>query len=466
MLNRRDAMLRLGQLGLGGVTLPALLGAERAAHALSAPGELVRLTGGRARSCILVFLWGGPSQNDMWDMKPHAPEGIRSIFRPMATRVPGVHICEHMPLLARHMDKIALVRSMSHASNIHEPSVYHTLTGKINNTLVVPRNQRRRTDFPNFGGFLSTLLPTGALPTSVTIPRPVGHDGVTYAGTYSGWLGPQHDPMELKEAPNSRDRATHPIELGPDLSMSRLQARRGLLEMLDQQDHFLQSSRAAEGLGGFYEQAHRMLTSPAARNAFNLEREPAYLRDHYGRNEYGESFLLSRRLVESGVRLVSIAWMYFMSNGRIANVWDTHGGTGGLGNATGFDMLRANYCIPPLDRGLSALLDDLEQRGLLDETLVVAVGEFGRTPRINPTQGREHWGPCYCALLAGGGIRGQVYGASDATGAYPRDKPVAPEDLLATIYHALGIAPDTEVRDREGRPTRICDGRPVTRLFA
>jgi hypothetical protein len=209
-----------------------------------------------------------------------------------------------------------------------------------------------------------------------------------------------------------------------------------------------------------------MIASPTARRAFHLDLEPAYVRERYGRNEYGESFLLARRMVEAGVRLVSVIWMYFMPNGRISNVWDTHGGTAGLGSIGGFDMLKAPYCIPPLDRAYSALLEDLHQRGLLEETLVVTVGEFGRTPRINNTQGREHWGPCYSALLSGGGIRGgQIYGSSDALGAYPRANPVSPEDLLATIYEALGIDPHFEIYDRERRPQRICDGTPVTALF-
>lgn len=457
MLNRRDAMLRLGQIGLGSLALPGLLGAE----ASSTP------TGRRtARSCILLYLWGGPSQQDMWDMKPNAPDGMRSQFGLMHTVVPGIDICDQMPLLARQTDKIAFIRSMSHPSTVHEPSVYHTLTGHRNDTLISPRNMRRRTDSPMFGSFVSALSPASAMPANVTIPRPIGHDGVTYSGTYAGWLGPRHDPMELREAPNSNERAAHPLDLPADMNNSRLIARRGLLNLLDQHDRNLQNGRTTEALGAFHEQAYRMLASAEARRAFNIELEPATLRDRYGRNEYGESFLLARRLIESGVRLVSVIWMYFMPNGRIANVWDTHGGTPGLGSIGGFDMLRANYCLPPLDRAYSALLEDLHQRGLLEETLVVTMGEFGRTPRLNPTAGREHWGPCYTALLAGGGIRGgQVYGASDNIGAYPRDNPVSPEDLLATIYHALGIAPDTEVHHRDGRPMRICDGRAITGLF-
>jgi hypothetical protein len=460
MLHRRDAMIRLGQVGLGALTLPGLLHAEQSAAPAATPRRR------HARSCILLYLWGGPPQNDMWDLKPDAPQGIRSIFRPIRTAVPGLDVCDQMPLFARHTDKVAVIRSMSHPSTVHEPSVYHTLTGKQNPTLVAPRNFRRRSDFPFFGSVLAHFAPPGPLPAAVTVPRPIGHDGITYAGTHAGWLGPRADPMEPRAAPNSADQPAHALGLPAGVDAPRLRGRRGLLGAIEDADRRLQVGRASEAHGGFREQAFRMVASPEARRAFDLERELPAVRDRYGRNEYGESFLLARRLVEAGVRLVSVIWMYIMPNGRVANVWDTHGGTAGLGGVGGFDMLRAHYCIPPLDRAYSALLEDLAQRGLLDETLVVTTGEFGRTPRINGQQGREHWGPCYSALLAGGGVRGgQVYGASDRAGAYPRDNPVAPEDLLATVYEALGVAPDSEIRDREGRPLRICDGRPVPALF-
>jgi hypothetical protein len=462
MLNRRDAMIRLGQFGFGAAALPGLL---RAADAMPQTPRSGR-AGGRAKSVILLYLWGGPPQQDMWDLKPDTPETIRSEFRPIHTRIPGIQLCDQLPLLAGHTDKLCVLRSMSHDSVVHEPSVYYTLTGKKNPTLSVPRNQRKRSDYPNFGAMLSAHTPAGDLPTCVTVPRPIGHDGVTYAGTYAGWLGPRHDPMELKAAPNTNDVASHPLDFAPGLDATRLIARRGLVDLLDRHDRALQSARSTEGLGGYHEQAHRMITSSTARRAFLLDQESTALRDRYGHNEYGESFLLARRLVEAGVKLVSVNWMYIMPNGKVSNVWDTHGGIGGLNNVGGFDMLRAHYCLPPLDRAFSALLEDLEARGLLEETLVVVTGEFGRTPRINSTQGREHWGPCYGALLAGGGVRGgQVLGASDKMGAYVRDFPISPEDLLATIYHALGIAPDADVKDREGRPVRMCEGRPVLQVF-
>lgn len=455
MLNRRDAMIRLGQFGSGALTLPGLLQAAE-----SAP------RGARQKSCILVYLWGGPPQQDMWDMKPDAPEGIRSIFRPIQTNVPGIQLCDHLPMLARQADKLALVRSVTHPSTVHEPSVYRTLTGKIDNTLVVPRNQRSRRNFPNFAGMLTALTPPAGMPTTVTIPRPIGHAGVTYAGTYAGWLGPRCDPMEIREAPQTTERYSAPVDLAADLSTTRLQSRRGLLSVLDSTERHFQNTRATEGLNAFHEQAYRMLTSPAARRAFQMDQEPSWLRDRYGRNEYGESFLLARRLIESGVRLVSVIWMYISPTGVVSNIWDTHGGVGIPDGATGWSMLRAPYGLPPLDRAYSALLEDLHLRGLLDDTLVVAMGEFGRTPRLNPQQGREHWGPCYTVAFSGAGIRGgQVHGKSDQLAAYPSENPVSPEDVLATMYHALGVPESAEVHDREGRPVRVCEGKAIKGLF-
>jgi hypothetical protein len=238
-----------------------------------------------------------------------------------------------------------------------------------------------------------------------------------------------------------------------------------LLKLLEKQDATLQRTGGSE-LDGFRDQAMQMISSPKVREAFDLNREPSRLRDAYGRNEYGESFLLARRLVESGVKVVSVIWMYIMPNGGVANVWDNHGGTAGLGGITGFAMLKEKYCLPPLDRGLAALLEDLNDRGMLDRTLVAAAGEFGRTPKINSAQGRDHWGAAQTALFAGGGIRGgQVYGKTDKGAAYPTENPVSPDDFLATIYHTMGVEPAAMIRDRENRPHRLCDGSPVMGLF-
>jgi hypothetical protein len=461
MLSRRDAMIRLGQLGLGALTLPGLLDAEKAQARVAGAKRA-----GKAKSCIYLFLWGGPPQMDLWDMKPDAPDGYKSLFRPVQTCVPGIELCDQLPLLSKHTDKVAFVRSVTHPSDVHSPSVYHMLTGHPNSRLVDGQNPRRRGDFPNFGSVLAHFANRGPMPASVTVPRPIGHDGVTYAGTYAGFLGPRHDPMELSEAPSSKEQATHPVSLPPDVDLARLQARSGLVQLIEGQDRLLNKQPAAQNLGSFYEDAFRMLSSPVAKRAFDLRLEAPATRDRYGRNEYGDSFLLARRLVEAGVRLVSVIWMYMKPAGGVANVWDNHSGLNIFGAKTGYDLLKAPCCLPTLDRAYSALLEDLAQRGLLDETLVVAVGEFGRTPRINKDGGRDHWGKCQTALLAGGGIRGgQVYGRSDAHAAYVKDNPVAPEDLIATMHHAFGLSPEAEIRDREGRPHRICEGKPVTALF-
>ena len=462
MLDRRDAMLRLGTAGLGALALPNLLRAESTRGA-TAP----RAT---AKSCILLYLWGGPPQQDMWDMKPDAPEGIRSQFLPINTVTPGIQICDQLPQVARHTDKMAIVRSYTHPSNAHEVGVYHTLTGKINNALAVPRNQRNRNDFPCTGAIVSHFSPPGAMPASVTIPKPIGHDGVVYTGTYAGFLGAQHDPMELKSPGEVNVPPPHSLELLEGIDATRLQARFGLLKLLEEHDRAMQRAGALKGPPGleqFRAQAFRMLMSPEARGAFELAREPDKLRDRYGRNEYGESFLLARRLVESGVRLVTVVWSYIAPDGNVLNVWDNHGGTGSLGGITGYEMLKAKYCLPPLDQAYSALLEDLSVRGMLDETMVVMLGEFGRTPKINKAQGRDHWGACQSIVLAGGGIRGcQVYGSSDQHAAYPKSNPVAPEDVIATMFHALGIDPESTIYDRERRPHRASDGRPLVELFS
>lgn len=463
MLHRRDCMLRLGRWGAGGLTLPGLLraGRVRAVETPSAGGG-----GGRARRAILVYLWGGPPQQDMWDPKPEAPEGIRSQFGTIDTVVPGIQLCDQLPLLARHTDKLAIIRSLTHDSNNHEPSVYYTLTGRKNPSLVVPRNQRTRQDFPNLAGVVSRFTPVSGIPASVTWPRPIGHDGVTYAGTHAGFLGPAHDPLESAAAGEVAVGAAHNLDLPADLSNTRLLARRGLLEVLESQQRRWDAGLAA-GIDPYREQAYRMLADPAAKGAFDLRREPEAIRERYGRNEYGEGMLLARRLIEAGVRLVTMIWMYIAPDGNVVNVWDNHGGTGSLGGITGYAMLKEKYCLPPLDQGLSALLEDLHQRGLLDETLVAVYGEFGRTPKINAAAGRDHWGACQSVVLAGGGIQGgQVYGASDRQAAYPKSDPVAPEDLLATIYHALGIPTEAELPDAQNRPHRVCEGTPLAGLFS
>jgi uncharacterized protein DUF1501 len=457
-LSRRDLLLRLGGFGASGMTLPRLLEAERAQAATTARRA------SRAKSCILLYLWGGPPQQDMWDMKPDAPVGIRSEFKPIATNVAGIEISDQLPQVAKHADKFSIVRSLTHKSNDHIPSVFHTLTGRIDPTLAGAPRQRRRADFPMIGSVVAKFSPQASLPATATIPRPVGHDGVTYAGTNAGFLGPQYDPLELKPPGEVNAPPPHSLELPAEISEQRLAERFSLLERIEQGQRALDNSdaKSSAGLSVFREQAIRMLTSPEAKDALKVEKETDAMRDRYGRNQYGESFLAARRLVEAGVRLVTVVWYYIEPNGNVMNVWDNHG----TPSFSGYQMLKNHYCLPPLDQAYSALLEDLSQRGLLDETIVAMYGEFGRTPKINPNGGRDHWGAAQSALFAGGGIRGgQVYGATDSLAAHPRDHAVSPQDLVATIYRALGLPKETEIHDREGRPYRICEGQAIDALF-
>lgn len=454
MWHRRDAMIRLGQIGGTGLVLPGLLRAESTPRRSPAP---------TAKSCILIYLWGGPPQQDTFDLKPDAPEEIRGPFRPISTNVAGIQISDQLPRLARHADKFAIIRSLTHDSNNHEPSVYRTLTGRTNNNLVVPRNQRNRQDFPNVQGVVSMYRGGPGMPASVTLPRPIGHDGVTYSGTHAGFLGAGHDPFEFDSARGTSAKPVHRMDLPEGLDQTRLIARRGLLEILEEQDRLLERP---SGMDDVRARAFSMLVDPRAKRAFRVDEEPDPVRDRYGRNEWGETMLLARRLVEAGVRLVTMYWMYIAPNGSVVNVWDNHGGTGSLGGIGGYEMLKQPYCLPSLDQGMSALLEDLSDRGLLAETLVASYGEFGRTHRINKTAGRDHWGPCQSVLLAGGGIRGgQVHGASDRYAAYPSEDPVSPEELLATIYGALGVSADSILHDALGRPHRLVDAEPIPSLL-
>jgi len=470
MLHRRDAMLRLGTAAGGALTLPRLLHSDRlsASSTASVPSK--------PRNCIFLFMWGGQPQQDMWDMKPDAPTGIRSPYAPIQTTAPGIFLSDQMPLTAQQADKLAIIRSLNHTATDHGVSVFHALTGRA---MVPPRtfpaNARRRTDFPSINSMFSYLGEKSELPASIAIPRPIAHDGVRYAGTHAGFLGSLHDPVELGQVYNHVELGPRadagdsvPLTLPNDISTARLLARRGLLGVLEDQDRRLQRSSGTAAHTGVYEDAYRLISSTAMKHALDLDQESDAVRDRYGRNEYGESFLTARRLIEAGIRLVSVNWMFITPQAKVYNVWDVHGGLNDLEHgATGYGMLEANYCLPPFDRAYSALLEDLEQRGLMEETVVACIGEFGRTPQINPANGRDHWPWCYSGVLAGGGIRGgSVFGASDKQAAYVKDSPVTPGDYLATLCQACGLDPSREVRDLEGRPFHICDGEPISAVLA
>lgn len=446
-LTRRN-MLQVGTIGALNLALPRLLAAEeRLAQAGTAP---------RAESCILVFLNGGASHLDMWDMKPDLPKEMRSEFQPIATTVPGVRVCEHLPRLARRMGDCTLVRSVHHREVAHAPAVYTALTG-------VPSNVRagllgaKATDHPAVGSVVGRYRPpTAQVMPYVLMPHLTaeGAGGPPQPGFLGGWLGKTHDPFLVLKGADGPDSFNLPAIL-PDVGMTadRVKDRGRLLAGVSGASQAPQTGQAPE-LERLQARACDLLTSPAAQKAFRLEQEPAKVRDNYGRNIYGQSLLLARRLVEAGTRLACISWA------PDANAtWDTHGAN--------FAKLK-NPLLPQLDAGLPALLDDLSARGLLERTLVVVMGEIGRTPKINAGAGRDHWEFCYTVLFAGGGVKGGfVYGASDKYGAYPSQNPVGAGDVIATIYHALGIPPDLELRDRLDRPIALLpEGAPIPDVFA
>jgi len=469
MLHRRDAMLRLGTAAGGALTLPHLLQSQSLAFSQSKPGK--------ARSCIFLFMWGGQPQQDMWDMKPDAPSGVRSPFGTIQTSVPGIFLSDQMQRIAEHAEKLAIIRSLNHTTSDHGVSVYHALTGRaMSPPRTFPANDRRRTDFPSIGSMFSYLGEKSPLPASFTIPRPIAHDGLRYAGTHAGFLGSIHDPVEIGQIYNhvevgprpDTSQSNIPLTLPDEVSVTRLHARRGLLGLLEAQDRALQKCPSTSVYDGVYEDAYRLISSPAVKNALELDRESSATRDRYGRNEYGDSFLTSRRLIEAGIRLVSVNWMFITPAAKVYNVWDAHGGLNDLERGmNGYEQITAHYCLPAFDQAYSALLEDLAQRGMLEETVVACVGEFGRTPRINGNNGRDHWPFGYSGVLAGGGIRGgSVYGSTDKQAAYVKDNPVTPGDYLATLCQACGLDPHKDIHDLEGRPFQICDGNPIAPILA
>ena len=444
---RRDA-LRAGALAPLGLALPALYHGRALAQAPMASGL------GRARSCILIFQWGGPSQLDTWDPKPDAPAEIRGEFGTIATSLPGVRISEHFPHLAAQVHRLAIVRSMTHDDAAHLSTAHRVLTGHIAPTPFSDAVGPSPNDWPHLGSLVARCRPTpGAMPSAVTMPWTVAHPaapGGRAPGQTAGWLGKAFDPFRITGDPNARGFQVGGLGLPEGVTPDRMLDRRGLLVSGGAPDLAGNGPRAWDGFQG---RALDALASAEARGAFQIEHEGPKIRDRYGRHIHGQCLLLARRLVEAGVGLVTVNWH---DDGQ--NFWDTHGDN--------FNHLK-NRLMPPADQGFAALLDDLDARGLLDETLVVWAGEFGRAPKITRgNAGREHWPRCYSAVLAGGGVRGGVvHGASDHWAAYPARDPVSPDDLGATILAALGINPATEVRDPVGRPMRINTGKPLAALF-
>src|SRR5580698_1606440 len=458
---RRD-VLRAGALSLFGISMPRLLFGRDAATAqtVSRGGSF-----GRAKSCILLFMWGGPAHQDTWDLKPEAPAEIRGEFRPISTVVPGIEIGEHFPLLARRTDKLALIRSMTHGDVNHTTATHYILTGQPS----PPLGDDLRHDWPSLGSVLAKLgRGRGPLPPYVTMRPKLENDVPRFVeeshGQTAGWLGQGFDPLVIDANPNARDYAVGDFRLPAELSATRLDDRERLLAQIDSQRRALERAGSVAALDDFYRRAFLLLHSSSGGATFNLDQEPTALRDRYGRNPHGQSVLQARRLIERGVPLVTVFWP---SDG-IKNVsvyWDTH--------SRNFRDLKSRL-MPAADQAFSALLDDLSDRRLLDDTLVVWTGEFGRTPRVGQRNsdagagrdGRDHWPNCFTSVLAGGGIRGgQVYGSSDRSAAYPASNAVHPVDLVATVSHCLGVSNDLTLADPQGRPVVYCPGTPVYDLF-
>src|SRR5437762_10993385 len=457
--SRRHA-LKVGGLGLLGLTLPKLLQAEALTETRNAERGMRSLPKAHAKSVIFLYQFGGPSHIDMFDMKPEAPEGIRGSHKPVSSKADGIAISEHLPRLAKVMDKVTLIRSMRHHMKNHNPASYYALTGHAPPVDDITLRDSPEL-FPAYGSVVDRLAPVSeAMPTFVASPWVIG-DGTITPGQGASYLGKLHDPLWVTRDPNKADFGLPELNLPANLSYQRLLHRRSIQKIIDGQSRLLRHSAQARGMDAYYEKALAMLDSPRLREAFNLSAEPDGVRDSYGRTTYGQSCLLARRLVEAGTKFVTV---YFSPNigGDVGSGWDTHGNN----DKKMFPVLE-KYHLPMTDQTLPTLLEELDQRGLLDTTLVVWLGEFGRTPKINEKASRDHWPACYTVLLAGGGVkRGFVYGESDKTASYPTRDPVRPEDLAATIYHLLGIDPHTEVRSAHNRPVLISEGTPVLNVVA
>lgn len=454
----RRSFLTAGTLGITGLNLATFL---RAAETINPKGRAPK-----AKSVIFLHQFGGPSHLDTFDMKPDAPDGIRGEFKSIASDAPGLRLTEHLPKFSKVLGRFAQVRSVHHRIKNHNPATYYSLTGHV-----PPLDDIRLRDtqelYPSYGSTVARFRPVDdpAVPPYVSLPHLL-RDGSVTPGQTASFLGKPYDPFFVGGDPNSDQFRLPELSLPASLSLDRLDDRHNLLRMIDRQGDLLGWNETARGIDSFYDRALTMLSSPKVKQAFDLSQEKAELRDAYGRSTYGQSCLLARRLVEAGVRFVTV--YYSSSIGNSSKVskdggWDTH--------AENFYHLK-NRLLPITDMAVPTLVEDMASRGLLDETLIVWMGEFGRSPRIAATKqfgpnGRDHWPQCYTALLAGGGITpGAIHGSSDRIGAYPATDPVSPDDLAATMFWALGIDPAAEFYDTLKRPLRIATGEPITSIFA
>lgn len=459
----RREFLRVGGLAVGGLALPQLIASEPKAKA-------------RAKNCLLIFMDGGPSHLELWDLKPDAPLEVRGEFKPIRSNVPGMTVGELLPLTSQRMHHLAQVRSVHHSINDHNGGSYYMLSGHspVDGSKFIQTDTAKT--FPPYGPVVAKERPAEKpVPPYVLIPEFQWNNGVDIGGQKAGFLGGRFDPF-VGGDPSLADYSVPGLDLLPEVPLDRLAARNDLRQALDRA--IANRADAAAGrMNDFQKQALAIIASPETRRAFDLSHEQAQLRERYGTDpgtdrslearkfgglpHIGQTFLLARRLIEAGVRLVTV-----MTGRRIDQAWDTH--------RDHFGLMKRSLC-PPFDRAFSALLDDLHTRGLLKETLVVVMGEFGRTPKVGQitsgagaakNNGRDHWPYCYTVLFAGAGIPGgAVYGSSDKIAAHPSANPVTPEDVAATIYTVMGIPLDLELRDGQDKPYTLCSGKPIAALL-
>ncbi len=473
----RRAFLRIGSAGMLGLSLPNLLqlqsaSASEVSNEVSSGGP----GWGKAKSIILVYLQGGPSHLDLWDPKENVPDNVKSVFKPISTKLPGIKFTENLPKLSQINDRFTTIRSMSYTPNglfNHTAAIYQMMTGYTTDK-VSPSGQLEPPspkDFPNFGSNVINMRPVDEpmLPF-VMLPRPLQESNVVGKGGSAGFLGKSFDPYTLYPSGddldmNKMDRIKiDDLKLRPEVFSLRLQRRASLRTLLNDQMPAINKAVESYELDEYYDRALSLIVSGRAREAFNLADESDDTRDKYGRNTFGQSCLLARRLVQAGTRVVEVIWPKVANSDN--HSWDHH---------KDLSKRMKTQSAPMLDSGLSALIDDLDERGMLEETMVVAVGEFGRSPQRgvstsgnnNSDDGRDHWPYCYTAVMAGAGTkRGYVHGKSDKTASAPLEKPVHPAELLATIYHGFGIAPETIVYNHLNQPRELVKAEALTELFA
>lgn len=443
----RRSFLHAGSAGLVGLTLPTLVDLRRAGAIDESKSKI--------KNCITLFLVGSPGHVDTWDMKPDAPDNVRGKFKPISTNVPGVQICEHFPLMARMMDRVALIRSLHHKTGAtHENGQRWMMTGHEFNADAVK---------PHSGSVIARVFGAkGELPPNVVLPTKIGNTGAgPLHGQSAGFLGSAYEPFFLNGDPAVADFKVGDLQPPAGQSLERVESRRKLLARVDDLQRRVESS-ASVAHESSYAQAFRLLTSPEAKRAFDLTEESDKVRDRYGRNTFGQSCLMARRLIERGSRYVTVNHFDTVFN---LSCWDMHADGGGLNN-TYLDYER--FLCPQFDWAFTALIEDLEQRGLLQDTVVAVLSEMGRTPQLNGRGGRDHYPPCWTNFLCGGPIRGgQVIGKSDKIGSAPVDMPIQPPQILASIYHAMGINLDATMLPGPGqRPIRLIEAEPIMRLFS